>query len=300
VALRHAAPDLKDVHATADVEGVYCARHADIDAGWECLRCGSLHCPSCVRRVGERVQIAACSHCDGVLRSLDVQTIVPAATAIPRLLARLRTGEALAMVVVVGLLSGLAALPLPIIELMLGLLALLCTAATYVNVADHLARGRTGFPAPVQADGDEWLPFLQRGALVLLILATPLGLWLGANRGAENLWELITSRPGFALFLWMLACCWFSAALIAMLAGETALLAFWPPALTLTVMRSPRSFVLLALLMAVSGALTVGLHELLVRGLRPWPFVGGMLAGVTAAAMAFAQALVAGELIRRD
>ena len=247
----------------------------------------------------ERGRLAACGHCDGVLRALAVRNVAAAKVAIPDLLGRLRSREAAGMLAVIGALSGLSSLPLPLIDLALVGLAAVCTAATAINLIDHLAHGRAGFPSPVGVEGIGWMPFVQRGALAAVVLATPLGLWLGANRGAENIRELATARPLSAFLLVLVSALWFSAALIAMLASDRALPAFWPPALLQAARRSSRLFVSLALLVAAGGLVVVGVHMVLARWLGSPPFLSQAARGVALGALVLALAALAGGLVHR-
>ena len=280
---------------------MYCARHPATDALWECARCGALHCEGCVRRVGdERKSIAACAHCDGVLRRLDVRVVAPVGAEMPGLLGRVASPTALITAGVVGFLSGAATIPIPIADLLLGFLGLVVMSGTWFNVIDHVGRGKPGFPASVEADG--WPPatLAVRGMLAMLLAFVPFGIWLGMVRGAESVGELVAARPGVAVLLGVVSLAWLTAATLAMLVTVRGLAAYWPPALVRVVALGPERYLRL---LGVMVGTTVGVlivRWLVGRVFGGVPFLGAFLVGAATALAVFAQAALVGGFVHRN
>jgi hypothetical protein len=279
---------------------VYCARHPSTDALWECTRCEALHCDACVRRVGEeRRSIAACAHCDGVLRRLAVRVVAPAAVELPGLLGRVRSPTALVTAGVVGFCGGAATIPVPVVDLLFAGAGLVVMAGTWFNVIDHLGRGKPGFPAPAETDG--WPPatLALRGMLLLLLAFVPFGIWLGTVRGAESVGQLVAARPGVAALLGVGSLTWLTAAVLAMLVTVRGLAAYWPPVLVRVVALDPQRY--LGLLGVMVGT-TVGVlmvRWVVARAFGGVPFVSAFLVGTATALAVFVQAALVGGFVHR-
>lgn len=280
---------------------MYCARHPATDAVRECARCGVLHCDACVRRVGEgRRAIAACVHCDGVLRTLDVRTVAPARQEAEGLARLPFTPTGLVTAGAVGLVSSLSAIPVPLVDLALGLLVQLMIAGTWYNVIDHVSRGKAGFPAPVEADGLAVGTLVTRGMLCLLLVFFPFGIWLSLSRGAGSVGELAAAHPAIAVALGLLGMAWLAAALLAMVVTGSSLGAYWPPVLVRTVALGPERYLRLLGLLLGSTAAIVLVRLVLEPVLARIPAVVSWgLVGTLTALAAFAQAALIGGYIRR-
>lgn len=275
---------------------MYCARHPEADARWECLRCRALHCDGCVRRIGTPPrEVRACSHCDGMLRAFEVQVVPPAGTRIRELLARPFSATGLATIAVIAVVGGASDVPIPLLDVTVtgGYLTLL--AGSYFNLVDHVASGHRGFPAPVETTG--WPPgtLALRGLLLLLVAFAPFGLWLALDRGAENVKELFARNPATAVALLLLVQIWLTAALLAVLNTASGLAAFWPPALVAVVARAPGLFSRLVLLVVASGLACWGARRVVGTIVGALPFLSGFsLAAVTAIVLLAQGALVGG------
>jgi len=279
---------------------VYCARHPAADAVWECARCGVLHCQGCVRRVGdERKSIAACAHCDGVLRRIEVRVVPPVSAETPALLGRVGAPAGLITAGVVGLCFGVSDVPLPVVDLLMAFLGLVVMSGTWFNVVDHVGRGKAGFPAPYEADG--WPPatLASRGMLLMLLAFVPFGVWLAQVRGAESVGELIAARPGMAVLLGLLSLVWLTAAVLAMLVTVRGLAAYWPPVLVRVVALGPERYVRLLGVMVGTTAGIVLLRWLTWRVVSGVPFVSSFVLGVVTALAVFAQAALVGGFVHR-
>jgi hypothetical protein len=249
-----------------------------------------------VRHVGdERRGIAACAHCDGVLRPLQVERVPDARQQLRDLLVRPLSAPALTAALVVAVFAALSDLPLPILDLAMGLVALAALSGTYFNAVDHVARGKPGFPAPVEAEG--WTPRTQatRGLLCLMVVATPFGVWLAANRGAEGVTALVSARPLAALLVAAVAQAWLTAALLAVLVSVSGLGAFWPPALVAVIARAPRHYLRLLALMAATTAVAL----LAARLTGSTPYLSRFAAGALGSLVLFAQAALVGGFVFR-
>jgi hypothetical protein len=277
---------------------VYCARHPATDAIWECARCGALHCDGCVRRVGdERKSIAACAHCDGVLKRLDVRVVAPVRDEAQGLLRRPFTATGLVTVVAIAGLAGLSDVPWPLVDLLIGLVSHLALLATYFNVIDHVGSGKPGFPAPVEADG--WPPatLMMRGLLCMMILCVPFAVWLAWAR-ADDLGVLSAAHPFTAVLLGLVALAWLTAGLLAMLLTVSGLAAFWPPALVRAVALDPGAYGrLLGLMVATTTA--VALARWMILALPRIGFVSTFLLTAVTAFAVFAQAALVGGFVHR-
>jgi hypothetical protein len=275
---------------------MHCVIHPTAEAVWDCSRCERLHCQACVRRVGTGPRwLSACAHCDGVLRPLQVER-VPAAQELMRdLLARPLSPPALATALTVAIFGALSDIPWPVLDLAMAAVALIALAGTWFNAVDHIARGRPGFPAPVEADG--WSPRTQatRGLLCVLVVATPFGLWLAANRGAEGLGDLLAARPLTGALIGAGSLTWLTAAVLAVLASISGLAAFWPPALVAVVARAPRLYLLLLAQIVLTSA--VALVAVPLAGHTP--YLSRFLASGVASLVLFAQAALVGGFVRR-
>jgi hypothetical protein len=275
---------------------LYCARHPLADAQWDCVRCGRYHCDACVRRVAT---LAACAHCDGVLRGLEVHIVPAVRDQAAELLARVTTPPALAAAVAVGTFAAASDLPVPIVDLMMGFGAALVLAATWFNAIDHIARGRPGFPAPHEVDGWSAPTLAIRGLLCLLVVLVPFGLWLAANPGAEDAAELVAGRPGTALVLGAVAQAWLTTALLSVLASVSGLAAFWPPALLTVIRRAPGRYARLLGLMAITSALAVTLAVAATAATGRIPYLSRFVAGTLVTLFLFAQATLVGGYVHR-
>lgn len=279
---------------------MYCARHPQLDATQECARCGALHCADCVRWVGgERRRIAACTHCDGVLRPLNVRLVAPAREEAADSLGRLFTPTGLVTTAVIGVLTALSDIPVPIFDLLVGLVGMLALAATYFDVVDHVGRGKSGFPAPVEADGWPFATLVMRGALCLLVVGTPFGIWFASARGAEDLGELARAHPFTAILLGLAALVWLTAGLLAMLVTVSGLAAFWPPALVRVVALDPQRYVRLLGLMVATTAALVLLRLLVHLAAGHVLFLSTFLLTATSTLGALAQATLVGAFVHR-
>lgn len=279
---------------------MYCARHPATDAVWECARCGVLHCDGCVRRVGnERKALSACAHCDGVLRRLDVRTVAPVRQEAEGLLRLAFTPTGLVTAGAIGLVTGLSSIPVPLIDLLLGLLSQLMIAGTWYNVIDHVSRGKPGFPAPVEVDGLTTATLMMRGMLCLLLVFVPFAIWLATVRGADSVAELAAARPATAVVLGLLGMAWLAAALLAMLVTSSSLAAYWPPAMARAILLGPERYArLLGLLLGTTAAIAV-VRLVFERLLGSVPIVSWGLLGMITALGAFVQAALIGGFIRR-
>jgi hypothetical protein len=279
---------------------MHCVVHPQIEALWDCSRCEALHCDACVRRVGsDRRWLSACAHCDGVLRPLRVERVPEVREQLADLLRRPLSVPGLTAAGAVATFAALSDVPWPILDLAMGSIALVALSGTHFNALDHVARGKPGFPAPVEEEG--WSPRTQatRGSICLLVVATPFGLWLAANRGAESVGELVRARPGTGLLLGGVALAWLTAALLAVLASISGLGAFWPPALVAVVARAPGLYLRLLALMAVTT-----LAAWMVAALGAWltgstPYLSRFVAAGLASVVLFAQATLAGGFVFR-
>jgi hypothetical protein len=247
----------------------------------------------------ERKSIAACAHCDGVLRALDVRVVPPVRAEARDLAARLVTPTGLVTIGAIAFLWGAADLPVPLVNLLIGMSGLVALAATWFNLIDHVGRGKPGFPAPVEADG--WPPatLASRGVLCLLLLCTPYGLWLARVRGADSVGELLGRSPLVGTLLGLGALAWLTAALLAMLVTSRALAAFWPPVLVRVIAIAPARYLHLYGLM-LGTALVVGvLHRLATAVVGEVPFVSSLVVGVVTSVAVLGQAALVGGFVNR-
>jgi hypothetical protein len=257
-----------------------------------------LHCDGCVRWLGgERARIAACTRCDGMLRPLDVRPVVAAKAALRDEAVRVLSRPGLSSAAVVALLGGLSDVPLPLIDWLLALGCWTTLAGTYFHLVDHVACGRTGFPAPVEADSWPWPTLVQRAMLALLAFSTPVLLWLAANPSAESLGELAQARPVRAAFLLLLGQSWALVGAVASVASSSGLATFWPPALAIVLARAPRAWLRLApVLTGLTLACLTG-RWLVGRLLGDLPFVTSFARTLLTALLLFFQAAVLGAFI---
>jgi hypothetical protein len=255
-----------------------------------------LHCDACVRRVGTGPRtLAACAHCDGVLRPLQIETVPRAPEQLRDLLSRPLSAPALTVALVVATFGALSDMPLPVMDLAMGLVALIALGGTWFNAVDHVARGRPGFPAPVEVEGWATRTLAARGLLCLLVVTTPFGFWLAVNRGAEGVMELMDSRPLAACLLGGVALAWLTAALLAVLASISGLAAFWPPALVVVVARAPGLYLtLLAQIVVTSAVALLAAH---LTGAIP--YLSRFLASGLVSLILFAQAALVGGFVFR-
>jgi hypothetical protein len=211
------------------------------------------------------------------------------------LLTRPLSSHGLTAALVVATFGALSDIPLPIVDLAMALVALIALSGTWFNAIDHVARGKPGFPAPVEADG--WSPRIQanRGLLCLLVVATPFGLWLAANRGAEGVAELLAARPLTGALVAAVALAWLTAALLAVLASVNGLGAFWPPALVAVVARAPRLYVALLARIALTSAVAL----LAARLTGHTPYLSRFLASGAGSLVLFVQAALVGGFVLR-
>jgi hypothetical protein len=233
-----------------------------------------------------------------VLRPLDVQVMAPASDEGRASLRRLVTPTGLASVAAIGLCMAMSDIPFPLLDVIIGLVAQVALAGTYFNVVDHVGSGKPGFPAPVEVAGWPVATLALRGLLCLLVACTPFGIWLGLDRGAEGVGELVAKHPLTAAGVSLFTIAWLTAALLAMLVTASGLAAFWPSALARVVVLDPRRYLrLLALMVSSTGA--IALLRFLVDVPGRIPFVSTLVgAGLTAAAL-FAQATLVGTFVHR-
>lgn len=277
---------------------MYCARHPETDARWECLRCQALHCDACPRRLGTPPrEVRACSHCDGMLRAVAVRVVPPLRARLRDLLARPFSPTGLVTIAVVGVIGAASDVPIPLLDLTLTLGYLTVLAGSYFNLVDHAGAGRPGFPAPVEATGWGAGTLALRGLLLALVVVLPFGVWLALDRGAENVAELFAKSPVTAVVLLVLAQAWLAAALLAVLASASGLAAFWPPALAAVVGRAPALYGRLVGLVIATGFLCWGARWLVEALVGSVPYLSGLLlAGVTAVVL-FGQAALVGGFV---
>jgi hypothetical protein len=273
-----------------------CANHPSAEARWDCARCETLHCDGCVRRVGTGARwLGACAHCDGVLRALQIETVPAVGDHLRDLLVRPLSPPGLTAALTVAIFAALSDIPWPIVDLTFGLVALIALSGTWFNAVDHIARGKRGFPAPVEADGWSTRTQATRGLLCLLVLTTPFGLWLGANRGAEGLMELLGTRPVTGGLIALVALAWLTAALLAVLVSVSGLGAFWPPALVAVVSRAPHLYLRLLAQVVVTSAVVL----LISRLTGHTPYLSSFLTAALGSLVLFAQAALVGGFVFR-
>jgi hypothetical protein len=279
---------------------VYCATHPQTDAVRDCARCGALHCVDCVRWVGnERKAIAACTRCDGVLRPLNVQVVAPAPAEARASLERLLTPTGFVTVGAIAAIGGMSDIPVPLVDLLIGLVAQLALAATWFNLVDHVGSGKPGFPAPVEAAGWPFGTLVVRGLLCVLVVCTPFGIWLGFDRGAEGVGELLAKHPFAAAGLGLFTLAWLTAAVLAMLVTTSGLAAFWPPALVRVVALDARRYLrLLALILGSTAAIALVRVVLGLAGRVP--FLSTLVVSAVTAMALFAQATLVGAFVHRN
>lgn len=278
---------------------MYCATHPNTDAVRDCSRCGALHCVDCVRWVGNgRKAIAACTRCDGVLRPLNVQVLVPAPAQARASLRRLFTPMGLVSAAAIGVIAGMSDIPIPIVDLIIGFTATLALAGTYFNLVDHVGSGKPGFPAPVEVAGWPFATLAVRGLLCVLVVCTPFGIWLGVDRGAEGVGELVAKHPVMGAGLGLFTLAWLTAALLAMLVTVSGLAAFWPPALARVVALDPQRYLRLLALMIGSTA-AIALVRFLVGSAGRVPFLSTLVVSALTAMALFGQATLVGAFVHR-
>src|SRR5947207_14870557 len=106
----------------SDFPPMHCAVHCQVEALWDCSRCEALHCEACVRRVGGEYRwLSACAHCDGVLRPLRVERVPEVREQLADLLRRPLSGPGLTAAVAVAAFAALSDVPLPVLDLVMGL-----------------------------------------------------------------------------------------------------------------------------------------------------------------------------------
>jgi hypothetical protein len=279
---------------------VYCATHPDVDAARECTRCEALHCPACVRWVGnERKPVAACTRCDGVLRPLNVRVVAPARAEASASLRRLFTPTGLVTVGAVALVTAMSDVPVPLVGLLIGVVGQLGLAGTYFSLVDHVGSGKVGFPAPVEADGWPFSTLVVRGMLCLLIVCTPFGMWLGLAGATDDVGALVAARPFTAVVLGLVTVAWLTAGLLAMLVTVSGLAAFWPPALVRAAALDWPGYLRLSGMM-VGSTLGIALVRLvLARLLGHVPFLSTLVLTAATALALFAQATLVGAFVHR-
>jgi hypothetical protein len=252
----------------------------------------------------ERTSIPACSKCDGVLRPLVVRTVtVSAGAAEGRELLTRRprplTRQGLLTTAIIAALGALADLPIPLLDLAFGAAYLIALAGTYFTLVDHVAHGRAGFPAPVEASTLSSRPLTMRGLLAMLAVFAPVGLWWRWNPGAESVAELLAARPLVSAVIVPVALAWLTAALLAIVSSESGLAAFWPPALVQVVRYAPRAFVGLWGQVALTSLLCWGARGLAAVALGRIPVVAGFSVGAATALCLFGQAALVGGFLGR-
>jgi hypothetical protein len=76
----------------------------------------------CIRWVGhERKGLGACAHCDGVLRPLDVITVLPIRVEARTIVSRIFSTQGIVSALVVGLLAVAAGIPYPLLTFVFAL-----------------------------------------------------------------------------------------------------------------------------------------------------------------------------------
>lgn len=281
---------------------MYCARHPERDAPWECLRCQTLHCEECVRRVeigkGQGRFASACSHCDGLLRR--AAEIVPSEREEQRTLALLPLSPVgLRTTSVVAVLGAGSDIPFPVIDLAFGALYLTALAGTAWHLVEHVARGRPGFPAPVEASGPSPLEQAKAGLTCVLALFFPFGIWWGAHRGAETVGEVFAAHPSQAAFLIALVAVYGPAAILASVVYGGALGAMWPPGWVRVAVRTGRLYLEVTGRLALAAVAFWALRWLAALALGRVPVLGSFAVSALGTLIVFAAAASIGGFLRR-
>jgi hypothetical protein len=245
-----------------------------------------------------RKAIAACTRCDGVLRPLNVQVVVPAPAEARASLRRLLTPTGLVSAAAISAIAAMSDIPIPIVDLIIAFTAALALAGTYFNLVDHVGSGKPGFPAPVEAAGWPFATLAVRGLLCVLVVCTPFGIWLGVDQGAEGVGELVAKHPVMATGLALFTIAWLTAALLAMLVTVSGLAAFWPPALARVVALDPQRYLRLLALMIGSTA-AIALVRFLVGSAGRVPFLSTLVVSALTAMALFGQATLVGAFVHR-
>jgi hypothetical protein len=277
-----------------------CALHPGAEAFRVCVRCGKLHCPACVRAVGESGRpLEACRHCDGLLRVAQ-ERVAPPASALAEALRRPFTVEGITTAVALAVPAWARALPG--LSTIFGLIYLAALSGAYFMTVDHVGRGRPGLPGPSDRDFDwgESAAVAARGLLCILLVALPAIAWAVhlALRDAEAP-DLATQRWAVAGLL-LAGLSYTPAAIVAVVVSNSTLAALWPVAWARVILRAPSSYALLVGLFVVTFLAWALAGAIAAQTLGRVPLLGGLLAATVSNLLLLTQAALVGHFLRRN
>ena len=276
-----------------------CVVHPDVEAPWECVRCGATLCEGCVRYLtsGMSVQrVPGCSRCGSVLRPAR-RTLAPPMVELRELVKRPFSAEGL-------LTAGALAVPATLAWVQSGHIALVFRAiymATlsgyYFQTVDHVGRGAAGLPFSADSvfDKASMLKALSRGLVCFGIGFGPMLFWRTAVPDVSPLADLVSS------LVWLLAgLVWMPAVVISTVLGNGALAGAWPINWVRVIRSAPVSYARFTGLFVGTVVAGLGLFAALHETIGRIPVLGDFLAGMALTLAAILQAVIIGGFLRRN
>jgi hypothetical protein len=286
---------------------VPCTLHPEVEAPWECVRCGAVLCDACVRYLesGVSVQrVAGCSRCGSVLRRA-ARTLAPPLEQMRELMRRPFSAEGLIMAGALAVPAGLAALatgPVVSVSQAAGMLAIRgiylgSLAGYYFQTVDHVGRGDPGLPFSSNSVFDRMtlLYAVGRGAVCFGVGFGPMLIWRALVPIQSTPLDLLSSFVWLALGLALMP-----AAVIGTVLGGGALAGAWPLNWARIIGNAPSSYARFAGLFAGTAVAGVALFVAVQETIGRIPVLGGFASGMALSLAAIVQAVIIGGFLRRN
>lgn len=277
---------------------MFCARHPEVAAEWECLRCGAWSCEGCLSHLASAVstqRIPACGSCGGVARRAPRVVLAPIDDD-RALVRRPLTGEALLTAFAFAIPAALTDL-VPLRAAVLFAIAFTASlSGYYLQTIDHVGRGEEGLPFNSRSVYDRWTiaKALARGFVCVAVGYGPLIVWRCFVPVDEPALDLLFSLIWLAFGLALMP-----AAVLGVVLGNGALSGAWPLNWARIIRHAPGPYLRLcgvfAATVAVGGA-ALGIVVAIFGGI---PVLGRLAAGMVLALAVMLQATMVGGFLRR-